>query len=371
MYCVWTLTHLSRRFRLALPIVQGPFGGGMSTAKLTAAVSNAGCLGCFGANALEPEQIATLVRELRGTTGAKPFAINLWVDDPAATRPGAKDFAEAARLLEPLFRDLGLQPPVALPVQPPPDYRAQVEAALRAGTPVLSFVFGTPCADVMTRCRHHGVRTIGTATTVEEALSLEAAGVDAVVATGFEAGGHRPSYLRAAEACLTGTLALVPQVVDAVKVPVIAAGGIADGRGIAAALALGAQGVQIGTAFLACDESGAPAVHRDALFAAQAIDTVLTRVISGRLVRAINNQLISALQAQAARLLSYPAQNRLTAPLRQAAAAQGRAELLSLQSGQVGPLLRERRADELIDALVRQTATVLDRLKRSTAAGQR
>ncbi len=362
---MWTNTELSRLFRLARPIVQGPFGGGLSTAKLTAAVAHAGCLGCFGANGMAPESIATLVHELRRMTGTKPFAINLWVDDPAAATPGAQAFVEAARLLAPLYRELGMPPPGDVPAQSAPDCRAQAEAALRAGAPVLSFVFGTPGAEIMTACRQHGVLTIGTATTVEEARALEAAGVDAVVATGFEAGGHRPSYLRAAETCLTGTLALIPQVVDAVKLPVIAAGGIADGRGIVAALALGAQGVQIGTAFLACDESGAPVVHREALFAATAIDTVLTRVVSGRLVRTIDNQLIATLRAQADRLLPYPAQNWLTAPLRRAAAEQGRADLLSLQSGQVGPLLRKRRAEELIDALVRQTDDVLDRMTRS------
>jgi nitronate monooxygenase len=172
------------------------------------------------------------------------------------------------------------------------------------------------------------------------------------VATGFEAGGHRVSFLRPPEDCLTGTLALVPQVVDAVRVPVIAAGGIADGRGIRAALALGAQAAQVGTAFLACDQSNAPAVHRERLFAPDAGRTALTRAFSGRLARGQVNRLMESLEAQSRELPPYPVQGFLTGALRQAAIDQQRPDLMSLWSGQSAPLLRHRDARQLFDALL-------------------
>src|SRR5262249_12137036 len=154
---------------------------------------------------------------------------------------------------------------------------------------------GIPSPEVLRECRQRAIVTLGTATTVDEAVALDEAGVDIVVATGFEAGGHRVSWLRPAEECLIGSLALIPQVVDRIKAPVIAAGGIANGRGIAACLALGASGVQIGSAFLACDESNASPEHREKLLTADGTTTVLTRVFTGRLARGIPNRFVDDL----------------------------------------------------------------------------
>ena len=227
---------------------------------------------------------------------------------------------------------------------------------LAARPAVFSFVYGIPAADVLRRCREFGILTLGAATTVREAMALEAAGVDLIVATGFEAGGHRVSFLAPAEESLTGSFALIPQVVDAVSVPVIAAGGIADGRGIAAAFALGAQAVQIGTAFLACAESNAGDLHRGKLFSPDAQHTGLTRVFSGRLARGIRNRFMDEMDAQQAALPPYPYQNWFTAQLKQAAIAQGRDDLMSLWAGQAAPLLRHRSARELLQALEAQMA---------------
>ena len=220
---------------------------------------------------------------------------------------------------------------------------------------MFSFVFGVPSPEVLERCRRSGIATLGAATTAAEAKLLDDAGVDMIVASGFEAGGHRVSFLREPEDCLTGTMALIPQVVDTVKVPVIAAGGIADGRGIAAALKLGAAAAQIGTAFLACEESNASPLHRAKLFSADARRTTLTRAFTGRLARSIHNGFIDALQGQDKILAPYPVQAWLTAQLKAAALAANRADLISLWSGQGAPLIRHRRAAALLRSLIDET----------------
>ncbi len=206
--------------------------------------------------------------------------------------------------------------------------------------------------------------TIGNATTVDEARALEQAQVDAIVAVGFEAGGHSGSFLHASETSLIGSLALLPQVVDAVKLPVVAAGGIADARGIVAALALGAQAVQIGTAFLACNQSGAPAEHRDKLFSDAARDTALSRVFSGRLARGIRNRLMDEMTARVTDPLPYPLQNWFTDTFRKAAIERGRSDLMPLEAGQIAPLLSHRDAAALMAQLVRETPRILARLSR-------
>jgi nitronate monooxygenase len=184
---------------------------------------------------------------------------------------------------------------------------------------------------------------------------LADAGVDMIVATGFEAGGHRVSFLREPEDCLTGTLSLVPQVVDTVKLPVIAAGGMADGRGIAAALRLGAAAAQIGTAFLACEESNAHPLHREKLFSPDAARTSLTRAFSGRLARSVHNEFIEAMRGKEHLFAPYPVQNWLNAQFRAAALAAGRTDIVSLWSGQAAPLLQHHRARELFGFLVRDS----------------
>jgi nitronate monooxygenase len=220
-----------------------------------------------------------------------------------------------------------------------------------ARAPVFSFVFGIPPREILDECRAHRILTIGTATTAEEAIELEQAGVDLIVATGCESGGHRGSFLRAPEDSLIGTFSLVPQVVDAVSLPVVAAGGIADARGVAAAFALGAEGVQIGTAFLACEESGATPLQRQML-GASARHTTLTRGFTGRLGRGVQNLLTETLSADDAERLPYPLQRYLVRHLAAPAETQGRPELLPMWSGQSASLIRHTNARELLDSLV-------------------
>ncbi|WP_137818474.1 nitronate monooxygenase family protein [Pseudomonas sp. 2FG] len=358
---MWKSTEVSRRLNLAAPIIQGPFGGGLSSVELVVAVCEAGGLGSFGVHHLAGAQIREVAHNIRSRT-QRPFALNLWIPFQDSEHPSlsAEEFARNVERLTPYYNELGMPPPVR-PERFTPSYAEQVEAVLEARPAAFSFVYGVPSAEVLRRCRELEIVTIGAATTADEALALERAGVDLIVATGFEAGGHRVSFLRAAEHSLTGTFALVPQVVDAVKVPVIAAGGIADGRGIAAALALGAQGVQIGTAFLACAESAASEVHRRMLFSPEAKHTALTRAFSGRLARGIRNRFIDELRAEEANLPQYPVQNWFTGAIKAAAIAQDRADLISLWAGQAAPLLRHRDAQALMQALLEEASAVLDR----------
>ncbi|WP_431247879.1 NAD(P)H-dependent flavin oxidoreductase [Leifsonia xyli] len=236
-----------------------------------------------------------------------------------------------------------------------PPFDAQLEAALAVEPAALSFVFGVPSADVVERAHRRGIRVVGAATTVPEAQALEAGGVDAIVASGLEAAGHRPAFLADPEDGLVGNLALIPQVADAVGVPVIAAGGIADRRGVAAAFALGAQAVQVGTAFLATRQSVAPEAHRDRIRSAGAHETVLTRTMSGRAARGLPNDAVRAIER--GDRASFPLQNILTGVFRRRAAELGRAELLSLWMGQAAALSR---FDDAADVFAELAAGVPD-----------
>jgi nitronate monooxygenase len=356
---MWHDTRATRRLSLRYPIVQGPFGGGLSSPSLVASVSNAGGLGSFGAQGMAPGRIVEVVEQIRDLTDA-PFAMNLWVstEDPAALTSSDSSDAGAIEALTEFFQELDLEPP-QLPLSRWPTFEDQAAALLDARPPVFSFIFGIPSASLLDECRRRDVVTIGTATSAAEAVAMEQAGVDLVVATGAEAGGHRPSFLRAPQLSLTGTFSLIPQVADAVNIPVIAAGGIADGRGVAAALALGADAAQIGTAFLACEESNATPAHRDALFSERSADTMLTRAFTGRLARGLRSQLAETLENRSAPLLPYPLQSQLVGALREEAFRRGRLDLVALWSGQSAPLLRHRRAADLFHDLVDTTARIL------------
>ncbi|MCI4567138.1 nitronate monooxygenase [Lysobacter sp. CFH 32150] len=338
------------RLGIEHPIIQGPFGGGLSTAKLAATVSNLGGLGSFGAHMLQPGDIGRVANDIRALT-SQPFAMNLWVSDHDAGGLDLDDatFEHGWRLFEPYFRELGVAKPERFE-RGHPSFDMQIEALLEARPPAFSFVFGIPSETILAECRRRGIATIGAATSIAEAQALDAAGVDLIVATGAEAGGHRPSFLAPAEESLMGTLTLVQLVSDRVKAPVIAAGGIVDARGIRAALALGAQAVQIGTAFLACEESGTTSAHRDVLFSERAQHTTLTRAFTGRLARGVRNRWTE--EQRLAELPPFPITSWFLSKLRPAAIAAGRTDLVSLWSGQVAPNLRHRSAVALMQSLL-------------------
>ena len=272
----------TERLGIKHPIIQGPFGGGLSTLRLVATVSNAGGLGSFGAHVTPPDRIEALARDLHAQTN-RAFALNLWISDhdPGGLELTQEEFERVYRRFEPYFRELGMDKPER-PQRFHQSYEAQVEALLEARPPVFSFVFGIPSAKILAECRRRGIVTLGAATSIAEGKALEEAGIDLIVATGLDAGGHRPAFLAPAEESLMGTMSVTQLIAARVRVPVIAAGGIADGRGVRAALALGAQAAQIGTAFLACEESGTSPEHREILFSDRAQRTVLTRAFSGR-----------------------------------------------------------------------------------------
>lgn len=358
----WRTTRLPEMLGLRLPVVLGPFGG-LSSVALTAAVSNAGGLGSFGLYGYDAERIRLVARQIREQT-QKPFALNLWLDHDNASAVAPTD-AEFAAWLEPLlpyFHELDVAPP-SRPDQFLPSVDEQFAAVIEAQPAVVSFVFGVPSAPMLDRCRLAGIRTVGTATTVAEAVALDAAGIDAIVASGFEAGGHRVSFLEPPEDSLLGLFALLPQVVDAVNAPVIAAGGIADGRGIAAALTLGADAALLGTAFLIADESAISSAHRERILSPDSTHTVLTRAYSGRLARGIPNRLFTelteAIAVSPSVLAPFPAQNWLTGRFKRTAIERHSSELISLWAGQAAPLARAGSASDLMRSLEAQTAEIL------------
>jgi nitronate monooxygenase len=306
----------------------------LSSERLTAAVSNFGGLGSFGAHGLAPEAIKDVIAQIRSLT-AKPFAMNLWVsmEDEGARTSDESAFNRSLLPLASHFAALGAPRPAYKPFSPT-RFEDQARVLLDAKVPAFSFIFGIPPREILEECRAKNIVTLGAATTPDEAAALQDAGVDAIAASGFEAGGHRGSFLRAAEDSLTGTLSLVPQVVDIVDVPVIAAGGIGDARGVIAAMALGAEAVQMGTVFLACEESGASRLHREALRGRNAGHTALTKGFTGRLARGIHNRLMEELNRKGTEILPYPRQRGLVRNLSIAAEAAGRADLLPLWAGQ-------------------------------------
>lgn len=334
------------------PLIQAPMAGGATTPELVAAVSNAGALGSFAAATLSPAAMREGVARVRQLT-ERPFNVNLFVlDEPA---PSDDEVARAQARLDPLRAELGL-PPGGCPARFCEDNRAQLETLIELAPPVVSFTFGLLDAATVARLHAAGSLVIGTATTVAEARAWEAVGVDMVCAQGCEAGGHRGTFLGDPQQASIGLMALLPQVAAAVQVPVIAAGGLMDGRGIAASLLLGAQAAQLGTAFLCCPESGIPPIWKEAILAAGDDSTRLTRAFSGRYARGIANDFMRRFAAEEQQVPAYPVQNALTADIRQAATRQGRAEYLSLWAGQGAGMARALPAAELVRVLMDELA---------------
>ena len=324
------------------PIIGGPMAG-VGTPALTAAVTNAGGLGSLGAGMMEPAAIEAALLRIRALTDL-PFAVNLFV-----TPQPAVDLAQLTRMTARLARyrtELGL-PRQRIPSTFAPDFDAQFDAVVAARVPVVSFTFGTLERSRIEVLKAQGARLIGTATCVREARHLEELGCDAVVASGIEAGGHRATFAVPFEQAQVGLFALLPQVAAAVKVPIIAAGAVMTAQHAAAAMLLGASGVQLGSALLRTPESGASAAYREALAAVDDIGTRQTRAFSGRPARGIVNRVMAEVEA-GGDIPPYPLQNKLTAEIRSAASEQGKAEYLSLWAGQAAALARELPADQVV-----------------------
>jgi nitronate monooxygenase len=366
---MWPDRRLIDLFGIEQPLILAPMAG-LGTVGLAAAVCNAGGLGSIGCAAMQPQLAAETIEHLRQLT-SRPINVNFFCHTAAKADP---DRERAWRdCLSPYFRELEIareRPPSRLDIAPFGD--AMCKMVEDTKPEVVSFHFGLPTPQLLARIKAAGCRVISSATTVEEALWLDARGVDAIIAQGCEAGGHRATFLAAnpnhTAASQVGTFALVPQIVDAVSVPVIAAGGIGDGRGIAAAFALGAAGVQIGTAFLLCPEAATPSLHRHALRHARENVSVLTNVFTGRPARVLANRLALDLGPISDDAPDFPLPTGEISLLRAKAEQQGNSDFTPLWSGQAAPLATEMSATALTFKLAREAAACFARLRAGTTA---
>jgi nitronate monooxygenase len=322
---------LSKLLGIELPIIQAPMAGAQASA-MAVAVSNAGGLGSIGCATLSIDAMRNELAAIKSGT-AKPFNVNFFCHVPPV--PSAERETAWRLALSPYYRKYGIDPE-KIPAGPGrAPFSAEAADALDEIRPaVVSFHFGLPPKELLARAKRLGAKILCSATTVEEALWLEACGVDAIVAQGVEAGGHRGMFLSDDLTTQVGTLALLPQMVRAVKLPVVAAGGIADAQGVAAAMALGAAGVQIGTAYLLCPEATISAVHRAALKSKAARHTGLTNLFTGRPARGIMNYVMKELGPMSSAAPAFPLATSAIAPLRAKAEAEGSGDFSPLWSGQ-------------------------------------
>lgn len=335
------------------PIVQGPMAGGACTPELVAAVSNAGGLGSLAASLLQPQLMRDQVAVIRSLT-SEPFLINLFVLETPS--PSNADVEAAAALLKPLWQSLGW-PELPMPAKWCEDFAAQFDTLVELRPAAASFTFGILDPRQVEHLHDAGIFVIGTVTTADEALAWETAGADAVVASGVEAGGHRGTFLGPQEEATLPAKTLWKEVAQAVDIPVIAAGAIMTGVDITEALTLGARAVQMGSAFLVCDESGIHPVYKEALINAADRPTRLTRAFSGRYARGLENRFMREMESVEKRFPAYPVQNSLTASIRAAAAAKGDPELMSLWAGADIRRARPMPVAKLMQTLVAEMRT--------------
>jgi len=332
------------RFGLRVPILLAPMAGA-SAPSLSAAVANAGGLGACGVLVMRPEEIVAWAAEVRSESNG---GFHNWIPDPPPTRD-----PEQERVVREFLGQWGPPVPAEAGDAAPIDFTAQCEAMLAAGPPIVSSIMGLYPPDFVAKLKARGIKWFATVSTVAEARAAEAAGADVIVAQGSEAGGHRGVFDAAeAERRQVGLMALLPAVADAVSVPVVATGGIADARGVAAALVLGASAVQVGTGFLRCPEAKIHPAWADALARTEPEETMVSRVFSGRAGRAIANRYVRAATApDAPRPAPYPVQRGLTTPMRSAAQKEGDVERMQAWAGQSARLARAEPAGEVVRML--------------------
>lgn len=316
---------------------------------------------------MRPDELRLAIRAVREVTSS-PYQVNLFVPD-ASVNYQPQQHAEALDRLKQIYASYGLDF-ASVKAQARNDFSELVQVVLEEKTPIVSFTFGIPDIDIITKLRQSNCTLMGTATCVAEAISLSEANFDIIVAQGFEAGGHRATFHStlhgSKEIPNIGLFALVPQIIDKVQIPVVASGGIMDGKGILAALALGAAGVQLGTAFMGCPEAGLTDSWRDALLQSADTDTTLTGVFSGRLARGISNRFMAEMLTVRNNVPPFPIQNSLTGPLRAEAKRRGDSQYQSLWAGQAAKFTRRMPAATLIETLADEVAGATKSLAAST-----
>jgi len=356
---MWPDRRVLDLFKIELPIVLAPMAGAMDTA-LAIAVSGAGGLGSLPAAMLNAEQLRAQVGQFRAAT-SKPVNLNFFAHTPPV-RSNAREHAWREKL-KPYYAELGIDPNAPVPSSSRAPFDEAFCAVVEELKPaVVSFHFGMPEPALTERVKGAGCVVIGSATTVEEARWLQARGCDAVIAQGYEAGGHRGMFLTGDLGTQIGTFALVPQIADAVNVPVIAAGGVGDARGVVAALALGASAVQVGTAYLHCPESKIAPPHRAALRAARDDGTTVTNVMTGRPARGFINRVMRELGPVSDTTPEFPLAGGALAPLHAKGQAQGSGDFSSMWAGQAAALGREMPARELTLKLAAEAQALMRRM---------
>lgn len=357
---MWNENRLTELLNIKYPIIQAGMAGGVTTPELVAAVSNSGALGTIGAGYLSPDKTRAIITQVKALTD-KPFAVNLFVPEPLNVDKTQIDKSKAA--LHPMYKELGIDNLPEIDVENLNMFDEQIKVIIDMKVPICSFTFGVPHMDVMKQLKSHGIKTIGTATTVSEAQINAEKGMDAVVMQGSEAGGHRGSFDDGFHEAMIGTMALVPQAADAVDIPVIAAGGINDGRGVIASLILGAAGGQIGTAFLTTFESGTNVNHQSSILNSVETDTIMTSAFSGKPARGIRNNFTDKMTGMEDSFAPYPIQHMLTSIIRLEAGVQNNPELMALWSGQNIRSNKKQSAQCLIEAIVSDAERIRADLK--------
>ncbi len=347
----WNHTAVTQALGIQYPIIQAPMAGASPPA-LVAAVSNAGGLGSLGAALMSADEIAQHIKEIRLLTD-KPFSVNLFAYQPQQVT--VQDMLGAYQRLQPYYHQLGIMPPLSQALPKIPTYEEQLGVILDACVPVFSFTLGILPHKWIKALKAKKIIVMGTATTLREAKALAESGIDMIVCQGAEAGGHRGSFLSSAIDSLIGLMALVPEVVDAISLPVIASGGIMNGRGIAATMCLGASAVQMGTAFLTTDEANIHPIYKQALLNATDDSTALTRAFTGKYARGIRNRFMQEMASEHECIAPFPYQRALTSKLRKAAEQNNQNDFTPLWAGQGVSLSRVESAGALFNALVAET----------------
>jgi nitronate monooxygenase len=345
---VQSMQKCTEKLGIQYPIIQAPMAGGATTPELVAAVSNAGGLGSLAAGYMSPDDIRKAIKRIRNLS-KKPFLVNLFIPEEKSATP--EQIQKSCHNIEQCSKELDQKiKPVFPPYMQP--FEEQIQVLLKENVPFFSFTFGLLDPKWIKCLKSNKTLLIGTATTLFEAQALEESGVDMVVVQGSEAGGHRGTFLSKEEDALIDLFSLIPQCIEKLKIPVIAAGGIMKGADIVAALTSGAVAVQMGTAFLSCYESGIHNKYKEILLAQQQDNTKLTRAFSGKLARGIQNKFIDCMQTKPSSILDYPIQNALTKAMRKKAEEIDDTEFMAMWAGQAVALCRDISAERLVVQLI-------------------